>query len=117
MLFDILFIQEVDVKHLGEVLAELMRGSTLDSSSTDWDVDLSGCREVSTSESFIIRLGSLNNWNCKEFFVDLSISIKDRVNMICCLLFINVSGVTLLPKELSGSDERSGVLELPSNNV
>lgn len=50
----LVFVKESHIEHLCEVLSELMRGCSLDSSSTDWDVDLSGGGEVGSSKSLIV---------------------------------------------------------------
>lgn len=86
-------------------------------SSTYWNINLSCCCEISSSKSFINWFFTLNNWNSKELFVAICISIKNSMNHFGSILFISVSGMTLLPKEFSGSNKWCWVLKFPSNYV
>ena len=106
-----------DIKHFSEVLAELMRGGTLDSSSTDWDIDLSSSCEICSGKSLISGLLSSDDWDGKHLLVAPGILVKDTHyetgGTVCCCM----GCMAFLPQELSRPDERSWMLELPSDNI
>ena len=104
-------------EHLREVLAQVMRCSTLDTSTTDRDVELDSCRVLSTGKSFILGLVTTDDGDGEKLFVDVSVDFLDLELELGCALASSVSGVTFLPEELTCADERCGVLELPSDHI
>lgn len=95
----------------------MVRGSTLDTSATNWDVNFYSCSELGTSKLLILRLASLYNWDSKKLLVSLGIDIKDIEYLLLCFLISLMSSMTLLPEEFSCSNKWSWVLEFPSDNV
>ena len=94
-----------------------MRGGTLNSSTTDRNVDFDCCSIVSTCKSLFFGLSTSHYRNGKEIFVSLSIDLKNLMDESVCFFLGSMSSVAFLPKELSCSDERGRVLELPSNDI
>mmetsp|Transcript_35021 Transcript_35021/g.53759 ORF Transcript_35021/g.53759 Transcript_35021/m.53759 type:complete len:601 (-) Transcript_35021:128-1930(-) len=105
------------VEHLAEVGSELMGSSSLDATAGNWHVDLHRSGEESTSELLILRLLSLDAGDSQEILVDVGVIVEDLENPLGGVLLVSVGSVALLPEELAGSDEGSGVLELPSDDV
>ena len=95
----------------------MVRGSTLDTSSANWNVDLDSGSELCTSKLFIFRLASLYNGNGKKFLVSFSIYVKTIEYLLFSFFVSLMSSVTLLPKEFSGSNKWSWMLEFPSDNI
>ena len=117
MLLGALLVLKPDTEHFGKVLSERMRSGTLDSSAADWDVDLSGRCVIGTSKRLLTRLLASDDWNSQQLLVAARIGLKNaqdkgRGVLLCC-----VSCVALLPQELSRPNERSWMLELPSDHV
>ena len=56
-------IFKLDFEHLGKVLAEVMRGSTLNATATDRDIALDSSCIDGSRKSFIFRLASADNWH------------------------------------------------------
>ena len=68
---------------------------------------------VSTSELFLFCLFAPDDRDGQEVFVDLAIEVEDDQDLLLGLVEGRESRVTLLPQELTGPEERLGVLELP----
>lgn len=94
-----------DVEHLGEVLSEAVRRSTLDSSSGGRDESLDGRRVESSGELLLLRLDSRDDRDGEELFVDALVEGEDLEDLRVGLLGGEERGVALLPEELSGSEE------------
>lgn len=109
-------ILDGDVEHLTEVLAKTVRCTTLNTTASGRDITLNGCGIETTSKLFLFGLLTLDNRNSQEFLVDPSIEVKNLDNFVISTLLGQVCRVALLPEELSGSEKRLGVLELPPNN-
>ena len=105
------------LKHFGEVLAEMVRSSTLNTTATDRNVEFNCSSVLSTCETLIFRLTSSDDRAGQELFVDLSIDFLNLVLEHGSVLFSSVGSVTFLPEELTSADERSRVLELPSDDI
>lgn len=105
-----------DTEHLTEVLAQTVGGTTLDTTTGGGDVALNGGGVETTGELLLLGLLTLDNRNSQKFLVDTSIEVEDCHNLLVSTLLGQVGCVTLLPQELSGSEERLGVLELPTDD-
>jgi hypothetical protein len=106
-----------DFEHLGEVLAEMVGGSTLDTATTHWNVKLHSSRVLSSCESFILRFSTTDAGTSEELFIDLGVDLLNLKLELSGALVGCVSSMAFLPEELACADEWSGVLELPSDNV
>ena len=62
-------------------------------------------------------LDSFADWNGKNLLIDQMIEFKVVIHFLFSFFKSGVGGMAFLPKELSGSNEGSGVLELPSDDV
>lgn len=60
---------------------------------------------------------TFENWDGKKLFVDAPVKFKDVLHFSIRGFFVRVCSVPLLPKELSGPDERRWVLELPPDDI
>ena len=117
ILDDLLVVFNGNVEHLREVLAQAMRCCGLDTSADGGNETLDGGRVVCARELLVDGLGTLDDRNGKELLVDGRIVVQNLHDFLASLLLGHVCGVTLLPQELSRTEERHGVLELPSDNV
>jgi hypothetical protein len=106
-----------DVEHLRKVLAQVMRGCTLDASATNRHVQFYSCCVFCTCKALVLTLSALNYRNCKQIFVDCSVMIKNCSNKNVGLIVCCVSSVALLPEKLARSNEGRGMLEFPANDV
>ena len=75
----------------------MMRSGTLDSTSTDRNVELDGCRVLGTSESLVFRLTSAHNRNSEELFIDQSVDFLNLVLELRSFLSCSVRCVAFLP--------------------
>ena len=107
----------MDLEHFREVLPEIMRCSSLDTSATYRDVDLNGGCVVGSSEPLILRLSTSDHRHSQELFISRCVDFKNLMNELICFLLTSMSSMTFLPKELSCPNERSGMLELPSDDI
>lgn len=98
-------------------MSELMGGGSLDTSSVFWDDGFDGGGEVTSWELLTLTLDSLDDGDGEQLLVDSSVEIEDEVDLFGGLLLGGVDGMSLLPEELSRSDEWSWVFELPSDDV
>jgi len=94
-----------------------VRSGTLDATTTDRHVQLHCSCVDSACKSFVFRLATTHNRAGQEIFVHFSIHLLHLVLENTGFFFGSVSGMALLPEELSCSDERSWVLELPSDDI
>ena len=94
-----------------------MRCCTLDASATNRHIQLNGSCVDSTSKSLVFRLATFDNRACKQVFVNLCVDVLNPVLESCSVLSSCMSSVAFLPKELTSSNERCGVLELPSHHI
>lgn len=99
-------VLDFDVEHLGEVLTETVRRRSLDTSTGRRDKTLDGGGEETTGKLFVHRLDTLHHGHGEKLLVDPSVKIEDLVNFLLRFLTRLEGGVTFLPEELSGSQER-----------
>lgn len=94
-----------------------MRSSSLDSSSVFRYPGLDSRGSVSSREFLGFSLDSFANWNCQNLLINSEVELQIIVHFFLSLLVSCMSGMTFLPQKFTGSDERGGVLEFPSDNV
>ncbi|KAH3664938.1 hypothetical protein OGATHE_003753 [Ogataea polymorpha] len=105
-----------DVEHLGEVLAEVVRGGTLNTPAGGWDVSFASGGVQTSGKLLVLSLNTLYDRNSKQFLVNARIKIQDLADLLASFLLGEVCCMALLPQELSGSEEWLRVLEFPSNH-
>lgn len=110
------WVLDSDVEHLGEVLTQAMGSGALDTTSSGWNVTLDGGGEKTSGELFLLSLLSLDGWDGEELRVNVRVVLENLHDFVLGILSVQVSGVTLLPQELSGTEEWLWVLELPSDD-
>ena len=92
-----------------------MRRGTLDSASRRGDECLDRGRVKSPREFLRLRLETRNDRHGHEVLVHPAVQVQDLAHFDVCFGFRRECGVTLLPKELAGTNEGSGGFELPTN--
>ena len=107
----------MNVEHLGEVLSQHVTSASLNGSSSLWNECLASGSEVSSSEFLVLTLDSFDHWNAQQFSVCPLVTIQHLIYSFLGFYFCRVSGVSFLPKKLSGSYEGSWMFELPSDDV
>ena len=94
-----------------------MRGGALNSSTTNWNINFGGFWKVRSCKLLIFWLSTFDAWDSQHLLISCCVKVKNfsylgRSLFLCCM-----GSVTLLPQELSGSDEGSRMLEFPSNHI
>ena len=111
----VLFVEESDVKRLGEVLSEEMRGSGLQRFAI-----LHHCFDAvgveRTGETFVGRLHALDYGDSHHALCKISIYIEHFAGIVFGFLFAGMSRVALLPKEFCRTEEKT-CTHLPSHYV
>ena len=98
-------ILDLDVEHLGEVLAETVGGSGLDSSTGGRDETFDGGGEETSGELLVLGFDSLDHGDGEEFLVDSTVEVEDLVDFGFGFGSSEEGGVSFLPEELSSSEE------------
>lgn len=70
-----------NLKHLGEVLTQMMRGAPLNGTATGADVGLHCCGEDSTSKLLFLRLATSHDRNSQQVLIDLGIQLQDGMHL------------------------------------
>ena len=109
-------ILDGDVEHLAEVLPKTVRGTTLDTTASGGNVALHGGGVGTTGKLLLLRLLTLDHGNGQELLIDAGVQVQNLDDLLMGSILGQMSSVALLPQELTGSQERLGVLELPSHN-
>jgi hypothetical protein len=109
-------ILDSDAEHLTEILAEAVGGTTLNTTAGSRYISFDGSGVETPSELLLFSLLTLYNRDGQELLVDLRIVVENLQNLLMSALLSKMCGVALLPKEFTGTKERLGVLELPSND-
>jgi hypothetical protein len=91
------FILKPDIEHLGEVLAQLMRGSALDATSIGGHIELYSCCVVGSGEFLDFRFLALDTGDSQKVLVAVSIIVEDGEDHIISLWGGSMSCVTFLP--------------------
>lgn len=94
-----------------------MRGGGLDTSSSGRDKSLDGRGIKASCELFLLRLYTRNYRNGQEILVHPSVQVKDLSHFGIGFLFGEMCGMAFLPQKFTCTNERLGVLELPSYNA
>ena len=94
-----------NVEHLGEVLSKHVRCGGLDTTSGGGDETLDCCCVISSGKLLVDCLGTLDDRNRQQVLVDLGVPLKDLQDLFISLLLGQVGCVTLLPQELTRSNE------------
>lgn len=94
-----------------------MRSAGLNSSSIFLNKCLAGRGEVCARKFLKFTFDSLNHWDAKEISIGICIYVQNFEHKFLTFLFAFVGSMAFLPQELSGSDERSRMFELPPNNI
>jgi len=95
----------------------MVRSSCLDCTSIGRDASLDARGEETTREFFIFTLDSLNHRDCEQFFINSAVQILNEEGEGVSFFESCMCSVSFLPEELTSTDERSRILELPSNDV
>ena len=109
-------VLDSDVEHLGEVLAQAVRSGALDTATVGRNVALDGGGVVTTGELLGLGLAAANDGDGEELLVDTGVELEDLENLLAGGLLGKVGSVTLLPHELAGTEEGSGLLGLPTDD-
>lgn len=86
----------------------------LDGSAAGGDERLHGGGVIPSCKLLLLRLPPLHHRDGHQLLVHPRVQIQDLKHLFGCLLFGGKGRVSLLPQELSGSQEGLRVLELPS---
>lgn len=105
-----------NVKHLGEVLTQMVRSGSLDTSAGGRDETLYSGGVITTGELFLFRLFTGDDGHSEDIFIDLSVEIENVENFLVSIGLVEEGGVAFLPEKFSGTKERLGVLEFPSDD-
>mmetsp|Transcript_6977 Transcript_6977/g.16127 ORF Transcript_6977/g.16127 Transcript_6977/m.16127 type:complete len:287 (+) Transcript_6977:397-1257(+) len=112
-----LLVLVVDVEHLPEVLAEVVRRRALDGPPGNGDVGLDGRRGVPPGELLLLGLVPRHDRDGQELLVHPAVEVEGLPDHDVGVVEGCVGGVTLLPEELARPEEGRGVLELPPDHV
>lgn len=93
-----------------------MRSGTLDTATSAGNIALAGGGVESASELLLLSLLAGDGGDSKNVLVNALVPLKDLHNLLIGVLKAHMGGVTLLPQELAGAEERLGVLELPTDD-
>lgn len=116
-LFSVLLVQKLDIEHLREVLSQRVTSRCLHGPPIRRDKSFHSGSVQSPRELLVLGLHSLSHGHRQQLFIGLSIEVEDSIDSLVAVLFSGVCGVPFLPEELSGPDERSGVFELPTDDI
>lgn len=92
---------QLNVEHLGEVLAQMVAGRALYRAAARRDKSLDGGGVIATSELLLLGLATLDNRHRQQLLVDSAVQVQDDQDLFVRLLLRGERGVTLLPQELS----------------
>ena len=71
-----------NIEHFREVLAQMMRSSSLDGSTTGWNISLNSRGEVATCKLLVLSFSSFHYWDGQQVCVYLFVEAKDFVNLM-----------------------------------
>lgn len=106
-----------DVEHAGEVLAEAMRSSSLDSTAVRRHECLHSGGVQTSGELLLLGLAAFNHRHSQQLLVHASVVVQNLQDFLSSLFLGGESAVAFLPEELTCANEGSGVFELPTNDV
>ena len=105
----IVLIRELDAEGFGKAISEIVAGAGLQSLSVVHQ-SLNGIGSLRSREFFLIRLLSPDDGHRKHLFAEVRVQVQHLDGALLRLLHGGVGGVSLLPQELSGAQEGSGLL-------
>lgn len=105
-----------NVKHLREILTQVVGSGGLDTSAGGRDETLYSGGVITTRKLFLLRLFTGDNWHSEDIFIDLSVELENVENFLVSICFVEEGGVAFLPEEFSGTEERLRILEFPSDD-
>mmetsp|Transcript_4563 Transcript_4563/g.9404 ORF Transcript_4563/g.9404 Transcript_4563/m.9404 type:complete len:237 (+) Transcript_4563:451-1161(+) len=94
-------VLEGDVEHLREVLAQVVRGGSLDGPPCHRDESLHCGGVVSARESLRLGLSAAHHRECQELLINASVELQDLEDLLVGRRPFSVGRVPLLPKELA----------------
>ena len=74
-------------------------------------------RVQTPSELFFLGLLALDHRYCQQLLVDPRVKAQNLEHLFVSLFARGMCGVPLLPKELTGAQERRRVLKLPTHHI
>ena len=107
-------VLERQLEHLAEALAEVVTGGALDSSARHRYEGLHCGGVVSPGKLLLLCLLATDHGDGQQLLVDPPVEVQDGHHLLLGLIEGGEGSVALLPEELSSSEERLGVFELPS---
>ncbi len=111
----VVLARELNIKRLCEAVAEIVRCAALESLAV-MHKSLDGVCILSSRKTLFGGFNALYDRHCKIFLAELGVNIKHTDCFLLSLLSRCVDRVTLLPKELSCAQERTGRF-LPADNA
>mmetsp|Transcript_36259 Transcript_36259/g.91114 ORF Transcript_36259/g.91114 Transcript_36259/m.91114 type:complete len:471 (+) Transcript_36259:51-1463(+) len=107
----------LDLKHLGKVRAQAVRGRALDAAPGGRHKGLH--RRGVQAAGKLLRLGldALDDRHAEQLLVHALVQVQDLPHLHLRLGLGGKGGVPLLPQKLAAADEGRGVLELPAHDV
>ena len=86
----------------------------LNGSAGRGDVRFHSGGEISAREFLLLCLPSPDDGHCQKTLIHLGVKLEDLHDLLLSLGLLGEGCVALLPKELTGSEERLRVLKLPT---
>ena len=105
----IVLIGELNVESLGEAVTEVVGGTGLQC-LTVVHQSLDAVGSLGTGELVALGLATLDNGHSQILLTELGVDVQHLLGLDDGLLGGGVDGVTLLPQELTGAQERTGGL-------
>ena len=112
-----LLILKLYSEHFCKVLAQVVRGSCLNSSSIFWNPSLHSWSLQASWEFLRFSLDSFANGHSKNLLVNSVVELKIIKHLKLSFFEGSMGSVSFLPKEFTSSDEGSWMFEFPTNNV
>lgn len=94
-----------DVKHLGKILAERVRGGCLNATTCCGDVTLEGGCVQTTGKFFFVGFDALDYGHGQKVLINLAVRLEDLLDLQIGLSLGGESRVAFLPKELAVANE------------
>ena len=110
----VVLIKELHIEGLREIRTEVVGGRTL-KCLTIMHESLDGISSYGTGKLLLLGLLSLYDRDRKHVLRDVRIDLEHKLRSLLSLLRGCMHGMSLLPQELTGSQERTGGL-LPTND-
>lgn len=102
----LLGVLNLDVEHLGEVLAETVGSTALNGTAGGRDEALDGGGVETTGEFLLFRLDTGDDGNSKKILVHPAVEVENVAHFLVGLGSVQVGSVAFLPQEFSRSQER-----------